>query len=89
VKFFSKADLEAEIIVYRHLLEIYEIEHRVTVIPQTQTETYGSATMGRLVVKSQKKGLIGISECEIEKQMKRECSSFFSYRRMCSQWYIH
>ncbi len=69
MKYFSKADLEAELIVYRHLLEIYEIEHRVTVVPQT--ETYGSETTGKLVVKSQKRGAIGISKCELEKEMEK------------------
>jgi hypothetical protein len=82
VKFFSKADLEAEIIVYRHLLEIYQIEHQVTVIPQTQT--YGSETMGKLVVQSQKKGSIGISECKIENEVKKECSVFFFLVEECA-----
>ncbi len=65
MKFFSKADLEAEIIVYRHLLEIYEIEHRVTVVPQT--EKFATEMMGKLFVKSQKRGPVGISKCELEK----------------------
>ncbi len=83
MKFFSKADLEAEIIVYRHLLEIYQIEHhQVTVIPQTQT--YGSETMGKLVVQSQKKGSIGISECKIENEVKKECSVFFFLVEECA-----
>lgn len=86
----SKADLEVEIIVYHHLLEIYEIEQRggtrVVVPPQPkpqpkpqphpqpqpqpqpqlpsykEKQTGGSEMMGKLVVRGQRKGSIGISK---------------------------
>lgn len=61
--FFSKADLEAEIIVYRNILNIYEIEQRAVIVPQTHIQADGSEMMGKLVVKSQRKGSIAISKC--------------------------
>jgi hypothetical protein len=68
-------------------LEVYEVEHRPTVvhptpqvpqIPQvSQIQTTGSEMMGKLVVRSQKKGPVGISKCEIENEIDKDFFSHF------------
>ncbi|UJR08457.1 hypothetical protein I4U23_012727 [Adineta vaga] len=59
----SKVHLEAEIIVYRYLLDNSQIGGHVTVAPQKTTYETGMA--GKLVAKSRKKRSIGIKECSV------------------------
>jgi hypothetical protein len=82
VKCSSKADLEAEIIVYRHLLAGIETDGRVAIIHHGQSG--GSEIVGKLVVQNQKKGSIGISEYKIKKEIGKECSSFFFLVEECA-----
>ena len=83
--FSSKINLEAEIIVYRHLLDNTGVEGRVTVVAAKQP--IKDETTGQLVAKRQRKGSIGISKCGIE--IEKEYYPFFFCRRMRSYWDIH
>lgn len=59
-----KIHLEAEIIVYRHLLGIEDTNDRLVNVPQTSTtSTTRSEMIGKYVINSKKKGSIGIKEC--------------------------
>ncbi|CAF0868179.1 unnamed protein product [Adineta ricciae] len=59
----SKIHLEAEIIVYRYLLDNSQIGGRVIVTPPKTN--YESGMSGKLVAKSRKKKSIGIKECAV------------------------
>ncbi|CAF1231078.1 unnamed protein product, partial [Didymodactylos carnosus] len=65
----SKINLEAEIIVYRHLLDSSEIHEQVMVAPIYQS--VGSEMTGKFIVKNQNHGAIGISECGVKKERER------------------
>ncbi|UJR20187.1 hypothetical protein I4U23_023319 [Adineta vaga] len=57
----SKVNLEAEIIIYRYLLDSYGFGERVTVVPQKQT--VAREIPNKFNTKRQKKRSIGIKEC--------------------------
>ncbi|CAF3506013.1 unnamed protein product [Rotaria socialis] len=57
----KKINLEGEIIVYRHLLDSYGV-YEYTVHEPSPPTTTGTLTR-RFIVKSQKKGSVGIREC--------------------------
>ncbi len=80
--FFSKASLEVEIIIYRHLLESNGIEVPMGIVSRTQP--VGSGSMGNIAIKSQKKGPIGISKCEIEKTLAKEFYLFLFRVEECA-----
>jgi len=60
-----KIGLESEIIIYRHLLEIDEIQQSVVIESSASVQ---STVMRTFVIESQKIGSIGIGKCRVEKQ---------------------
>ena len=58
---FRNIHLESEIIIYRDLLECFEIRERVVIAP-TQVET---TTRKIIIVESYKKESIGLSKCYV------------------------
>jgi hypothetical protein len=64
--FSSKANLEVEIIVYRHLLDCSEVHEQVVAASQAG----GNEISEKFLVQteSKRKGMIGISECGVEKE---------------------
>jgi hypothetical protein len=63
-----KIGLESELIVYRHLLEIDEIQQSVVIDSSASVQ---STVMRTFVIESRKIGSIGIGEYRIGKGSKR------------------
>jgi hypothetical protein len=62
----SKANLDVELIVYRHLLSSSEIQEQVVIAPQPSRSEMSKRSV--VEIDSRRKGSIGISECSIEKE---------------------
>ncbi len=78
-----KISLESELVIYRHLLEIDEIQQHVVV---DSSKLVRSAVMKTFVIESQKIGSIGIGEYRIEKERIQESDLFLSFcKRMSSR----
>ncbi len=78
-----KISLESELVIYRHLLEIDEIQQHVVV---DSSKLVRSAVMKTFVIESQKIGSIGIGEYRIEKERIQESDRFLSFcKRMSSR----
>jgi len=80
--FFSKASLEVEIIIYRQLLESSGI--KVPMIFVSRIQPVESGSTGRIAIKKQKKGPIGIRKREIEKAMSKEFYLFLFHIGECA-----
>jgi hypothetical protein len=59
--FFSKANLEVEIIIYRQLLDAAGIEVTSTVVPH-RVQPVGNKITANLILKGQRRGSISISK---------------------------
>ncbi|CAF1116324.1 unnamed protein product [Adineta ricciae] len=57
----SKVNLEAEIIIYRYLLDAYGFGEKITVVPQKKI--VAKEMTGKFIAKGRKKRSIGIKEC--------------------------
>ncbi|CAF4167316.1 unnamed protein product, partial [Adineta steineri] len=57
----SKINLETEIIIYRYILNAFENEEQVTIVPHKST--VANETIGKFIAKGRKKHSIGIKEC--------------------------
>ncbi len=78
-----KISLESEIIIYRHLLEIDEIQQHVVIDSSALVQ---STVMRTFVIESQKIGSIGIGEYRVEKERVKESDQFLSFcKRMSSR----
>ena len=78
-----KISLESELIIYRHLLEVDEIQQHVVIDSSALVQ---STVMKTFVIESQKIGSIGIGECRIEKERVKESDRFLSFcKRMSSR----
>jgi hypothetical protein len=62
--FFSKANLEVEIIIYRRLLDTSGIEAPVIIAPWSQS--IENEKKRKFLIKSWRKRSIGISKCEMK-----------------------
>jgi hypothetical protein len=71
-----KISLESELIIYRHFLEIDEIQQYVVIDSPALVQ---STVMKTFIIERQKIGLIGIGECRIEKERVKESNSFLSF----------
>jgi len=78
-----KISLESELIIYRHLLEIDEIQQHVVIDSSALVQ---NTVMRTFIIESQKIGSIGIGEYRVEKERVKESDRFLSfYKRMSSQ----
>ena len=71
----SKVNLEAEIIIYRYLLDTYGFGEKITVVPQKKI--VAKEMTGKFIAKGRKKRSIGISKC-IRKEVSCQSRSIFS-----------
>ena len=81
-----KVHLEAEIIIYRHLLGLDEREETAMVI--SQPPAVRSEMVGKYMINNKKKGSIGISKNSIFIITQNQDHRFtiLNARRMCSKW---
>ena len=82
---FSTINLEAEIIVYRHLLDSSEVQIPVAINVQTRQQIR-SATTEHFVVQNERtrKGTVGIRECEVTEERERNSGIYFVSSEDCA-----
>jgi hypothetical protein len=69
-------NLESELIIYRRLLELDEVQKTVVI---DSSSLFQSTTMRTFVVERQERASIGIGECRIEKARVKESDQLLSF----------